>query len=143
MTSNLGSNAILNSIESYGEITSEAENEINKLLKGTFRPEFLNRLDDIVIFTPLTKSDIENIVDLLLNKLEQRLDKQQLTLKVTANAKKAIIEGGYDVTFGARPLKRFIQKYVETAVARAILKGDLSEDSTITVDYSNGEFVIS
>ncbi|MBQ9276911.1 MAG: AAA family ATPase, partial [Clostridia bacterium] len=134
MTSNLGSNLILDSIEQNGTITEDTKHQVDALLKNTFRPEFLNRLDDTVLFAPLTKDNVRDIVGLLLNKLEARLARQELKLEVTDSAKDAIIEGGYDVNFGARPLKRYIENYVETAVAKAILGGDMHEGDTILVD---------
>ncbi len=143
MTSNLGSNIILDSVNEKGLIDDEAKDEVEKLLKRTFRPEFLNRLDDIVTFSPLSKDNVKSIVDLLLKKLETRLNNQQINLEVTDSAKDLIIDGGYDVTFGARPLKRYIESHVETAVARTILKGDLDEGDTIVVDAENDELKIS
>ena len=141
LTSNLGSNIILDNIMSDNSISEQAKDEIGRLLKQTFRPEFLNRLDDIVIFTPLSKADISSIVDLILNKLSSRIQKQDLSLVITSEAKDAIINGGYDVIFGARPLKRYIESHVETLIAKAILKGNIKDDK-ITVDYQNGQFVI-
>ena len=142
LTSNLGSNIILDSIEEDGKISEDAKRQVESLLKNTFRPEFLNRLDDTVLFTPLSKDNISAIVDLLLKKLDARLSAQELHLEVTPAAKDAIIEGGYDVNFGARPLKRFIESHVETAVARAILGGDMHAGDTILVDSDNGEITV-
>ena len=136
MTSNLGSNIILDNMENHD---LDIKQEMEKLLKQTFRPEFLNRLDEIVTFSPLSKEHIAGIVDLLLKRLENRLQKQELKLVVTDNAKDAIISGGYDVVFGARPLKRYIEANVETLIAKAILKGDIVD--TVTVDYNNGFIV--
>ena len=143
MTSNLGSNLILDSIEQNGTITEDTKHQVDALLKNTFRPEFLNRLDDTVLFAPLTKDNVRDIVGLLLNKLEARLARQELKLEVTTAAKDAIIEGGYDVNFGARPLKRYIENYVETAVAKAILGGDMHEGDTILVDAKDGSITVS
>ena len=143
MTSNLGSNVILDNIDDKGEIKQEAKDEIDGLLKQTFRPEFLNRLDDIVFFTPLTRESVYKIIDIMLAKLSSRLDKQNLKLEVTQAAKDLIVDGGYDVTFGARPLKRYIESNVETKVARAILKGDMDEGDTIVVDAKDGEITVS
>lgn len=136
MTSNLGSNIILDNMENHD---IDIKQEMESLLKSTFRPEFLNRLDEIVTFTPLSKDNIGSIVDLMLEKLSARLQKQDLKLVVTDSAKDAIINGGYDVVFGARPLKRFIEANIETLIAKAILKGDTTD--TVTVDYDNG-FII-
>lgn len=143
LTSNLGSNVILDNIDNDGNIKEEAKEQIDKLLKQTFRPEFLNRLDDTVLFTPLTRENVYKIIDILLKKLSDRLEKQNLKLEVTQSAKDLIVDGGYDVTFGARPLKRYIESNVETKVARAILQGNMDEGDTIVVDAQNGEIVVS
>ena len=143
LTSNLGSNVILDNIDKDGNIKEEAKEQIDKLLKQTFRPEFLNRLDDTVLFTPLTRENVYKIIDIMLKKLSQRLDKQNLKLDVTQAAKDLIVDGGYDVTFGARPLKRYIESNVETKVARAILQGNMDEGDTIVVDAKDGEIVVS
>ena len=143
LTSNLGSNVILDNIDKDGNITDEAKEQIDKLLKQTFRPEFLNRLDDTVLFTPLSRESVYKIIDIMLKKLESRLDKQNLKLEVTQAAKDLIVDGGYDVTFGARPLKRYIESNVETKVARAILQGNMDEGDTIVVDAKDGEITVS
>lgn len=143
LTSNLGSNVILDNIDQNGNIKQEAKEQIDKLLKQTFRPEFLNRLDDTVLFTPLTRENVYKIIDIMLKKLESRLDKQNLKLEVTQAAKDLIVDGGYDVTFGARPLKRYIESNVETKVAKAILQGNMDEGDTIVVDAKDGEIVVS
>lgn len=143
MTSNLGSSYILDGIDADGNVSEDAKEKVNALLKTTFRPEFLNRLDDIVTFTPLARDSVKKIIDLLLEKLEKRLERQNLGLKVTDAAKELIIDGGYDVTFGARPLKRYIESHIETPVARIILEGNLDEGDTVTVDAENGSLKIS
>ena len=143
LTSNLGSGIILDNIDKNGNITDEAKEQIDKLLKQTFRPEFLNRLDDTVLFTPLSRESVYKIIDIMLKKLESRLDKQNLKLEVTQAAKDLIVDGGYDVTFGARPLKRYIESNVETKVARAILQGNMDEGDTIVVDAKDGEITVS
>lgn len=143
LTSNLGSNVILDNIDKDGNIKEEAKEQIDRLLKQTFRPEFLNRLDDTVLFTPLTRENVYKIIDILLKKLSDRLEKQNLKLEVTQSAKDLIVDGGYDVTFGARPLKRYIESNVETKVARAILQGNMDEGDTIVVDAQNSEIVVS
>jgi len=142
MTSNLGSNVILDNIDKDGNITEEAKKQVDTLLKTTFRPEFLNRLDDTVLFTPLARNQIFKIIDLFLARLAGRLEKQELKLEVTPSAKNAIVEGGYDVTFGARPLKRYIESNVENAVARTILAGNLHRGDTIKVDAKNGKLEV-
>lgn len=143
MTSNLGSSYILDGIDDNGNVSEDAKDKVNALLKTTFRPEFLNRLDDIVMFTPLARDSVKKIIDLLLEKLEKRLERQNLGLKVTDAAKEFIIDGGYDVTFGARPLKRFIESHIETPVARIILSGNLDEGDVIVVDAENGSLKIA
>ena len=143
LTSNLGSNIILDNIDDKGNITDDAKAQIDKLLKQTFRPEFLNRLDDTVLFTPLSRENVYKIIDIMLKKLESRLDKQNLKLEVTQAAKDLIVDGGYDVTFGARPLKRYIESNVETKVARTILQGNMDEGDTIVVDAKDGEMLVT
>ena len=141
LTSNLGSQYILDGISEDGDISFEAREEVDKLLKVSFKPEFLNRLDEIVFYKPLTKEEIRKIVDLMLNELNRRLVDKQLKIEVTDKAKDYIISSAYDVIYGARPLKRFIQQKVETLVAKKIIQGDIENDSVIVVDYDN-EFVI-
>ncbi len=143
MTSNLGSGIILDNIDNDGNITEEAKQQVNALLKGTFRPEFLNRLDDTVLFTPLARSQVYSIIDIILAKLAERLARQELELQVTDKAKDAIVDGGYDAAFGARPLKRFIESRVETEVARTILAGNLHQGSEIVVDADNGAITVN
>ena len=138
MTSNLGSSIILDSIEKDGVVTNEAEDEVHNLLKQQFRPEFVNRLDDIIIFKPLTKDEVTKIVDLLVAKLASRLADKQLKLVVTDSAKKYIVDNGYDPVYGARPLKRFMQHSVETLVATTIVTNDLAPDTVLTVDVVDG-----
>lgn len=142
LTSNLGADIIMNDIQKNKKITAETKDAVNAILKQHFRPEFLNRLDDIIMFKPLEKTEVSKIVDLLLQKLEDRLAEKQLKLEVTQKAKKFIVENGYDETFGARPLKRFIQSTIETMVARKILSEDLAPNTTIVVDEQNGEIVV-
>lgn len=143
MTSNLGSNIILDSIDDDGNISESAKSQIDALLKNTFRPEFLNRLDDTVLFSPLTRENVYKIIDIMLEKLSSRLKKQNLGFEITQSAKDLIVDGGYDVTFGARPLKRYIESNVETLVARAILAGDMDEGDTIKVDCKDGKICVS
>lgn len=143
MTSNLGSNIILDSIDADGNISEGAKSQIDALLKNTFRPEFLNRLDDTVLFSPLTRENVYKIIDIMLEKLSSRLKKQNLGFEITQSAKDLIVDGGYDVTFGARPLKRYIESNVETLVARAILAGDMDEGDTIKVDCKDGKICVT
>ena len=140
LTSNLGSSFILEGIEN-GEITESARENVNRLLKTSFRPEFLNRLDEIVFFNPLSKSEIGGVVDLLLESLQKRLRDRQLGVQVTDGAKQFIIENGYDPVYGARPLKRFIQQKVETLVARQIIAANPQPDTVFVVD-TDGEKLI-
>lgn len=141
LTSNLGSPYILDGIEN-GEITQEARDKVDKLLKQNFRPEFLNRLDEIVYYKPLMKTEIGHIVDLILDKLRDRLKDKQIDIDVTESAKDLIIERGFDQNFGARPLKRFIQSKIETLIAKKIIADEAEPNSTLTVDVENGEFVV-
>lgn len=138
LTSNIGAPAILNGLKSDGTISKEAMDEVTTELKAAFRPEFLNRLDDIIFFKPLTEKEIVGIVNLLLKKVEGRLSDRQVTLNVTDAAKKYIVKNGYDVAYGARPLKRFIEHNVETMVAKELILKDIAPGTTITVD-SDGE----
>ena len=139
MTSNLGSTYLLDGIEPNGEISQEARDMVDKDLRVHFRPEFLNRLDEIIMFKPLTKENIGGIVDLLVEDLNRRLKDQELSLRLTDAAKDYIIEGGYDPIYGARPLKRYLQKYVETLTAKLILSGNVGTEDTIVIDVENGE----
>ena len=139
MTSNIGSTYLLDGIEEDGEIKQEARDLVDRDLRGHFRPEFLNRLDEIIMFKPLTKDNIGGIVDLLLEDLNRRLKDQELSLTLTKAAKDYIIEGGYDPVYGARPLKRYVQKYVETLTAKLILAGNIRANDRIVIDVENGE----
>ena len=141
LTSNLGSPYILDGIEN-GEITAEARAQVDQLLRQSFRPEFLNRLDEIVYYKPLSKEEIRGVVDLLLERLRHRLADKQLTLEVTDAAKDAIIEGGYDPIYGARPLKRYIQQKAETLAAKRIIADDPMPGTVLTLDAENGTLVM-
>ena len=147
LTSNLGSELILEDLEKgraegRNELSAEAKNQISQLLKTKFRPEFLNRLDEIVYYKSLTKDEIGGIVDLLLADLGKRLADKQLKLEVTPAAKALIIDQGYDPVYGARPLKRFIQSHVETMIAKEIIAGSRSQGSTLTVDAQGDQLVL-
>ena len=133
MTSNIGSAYLLEGIDDHGEITPAAEKLVMNDLRGHFRPEFLNRLDETILFKPLTKSDIRCIINLLLSDLNERLSDKELTLEMTEEAKDFITDHGYDPVYGARPLKRYVQKHVETLVAKIILQGDVSAGDTIAI----------
>ena len=143
MTSNIGSPYLLDGIDENGEIKEEAQKEVMDDLRGHFRPEFLNRLDEIILFKPLTKDNIGSIVDLMVKELNDRLADQELSLELTDAAKDQVIENGYDPVYGARPLKRYLQKYVETLAARKILSGDVHAGDTLVLDVQNGEFIVT
>ena len=143
MTSNIGSPYLLDGIDEKGEIKPEAQSQVMDDLRGHFRPEFLNRLDEIIMFKPLTKSNIGKIVDLMVGELDKRLADQELSLELTDAAKDQVIENGYDPVYGARPLKRYLQKYVETLAARKILSGDVHAGDTLVLDVQNGEFIVT
>ena len=143
MTSNIGSPYLLDGIDENGEIKPEAQSQVMDDLRGHFRPEFLNRLDEIIMFKPLTKSNIGKIVDLMVGELDKRLADQELSLELTDAAKNQVIENGYDPVYGARPLKRYLQKYVEPLAARKILSGDVHAGDTLVLDVQNGEFIVT
>ena len=142
LTSNLGSSFLLEGIDENGEISQDAKDKVDALLKQSFRPEFLNRLDEIVYYKPLTKENITKIIDLLVHDLEQRLKDKQLNLVITPLAKELIIENGYDPIYGARPLKRYLQSKVETMIARTLIANDLQPGNTIEIGARNGDFTI-
>ena len=143
MTSNIGSPYLLDGIDEKGEIKPEAQEQVMNDLRGHFRPEFLNRLDEIIMFKPLTKENIGGIVDLMVKELDHRLADQELSLELTDAARKQVIENGYDPIYGARPLKRYLQNYVETLAAKKILSGDVHAGDTLVLDVKDGEFVIN
>ena len=142
LTSNLGSNYILEGINSNGEISEDAKNKVNELLRKSFRPEFLNRLDEIVFYKPLAKSEISKILDLLVVDLQRRLSDKHINLELTDAAKDYLIENGYDEVYGARPLKRFVTKKLETLIAEKILSQEIKPKTKITVDYKDGNLKI-
>ena len=143
MTSNIGSPYLLEGIDENGEIKPEAQEQVMNDLRGHFRPEFLNRLDEIILFKPLTKDNIGGIVDLMVKELSDRLADQELSLELTDVARTQVIENGYDPVYGARPLKRYLQNYVETLAAKKILSGDVHAGDTLVLDVKDGEFVIN
>jgi len=142
LTSNLGSEYILEGINDKGELTEEAKDKVEKLLKQSFRPEFLNRLDEIVFYKPLTQNEIGKILDLLIADLNKRLAEQEISVELTDSAKNYLITNGYDAIYGARPLKRFVQKKVETLIAREIIKQTILPKQKVTIDCKNDELVI-
>ena len=143
LTSNLGSSVLLDGIGADGEIREDAKQQVHELLRRSFRPEFLNRLDEIVFYKPLTKENITGIIDLLIQALSKRLEDKQLSVELTDAAKQYVIDNGYDPVYGARPLKRFLQRNVETLLGRTIIAGDLSEGTKLIVDYQNGELMVT
>lgn len=142
LTSNLGSTYLLDGIDREGNITDDARKQVEEVLKRSFRPEFLNRLDEIVFYKPLSKNDIFQIVELQLNDLRKRLKDRQLDVKLTDAAKNYIVDEGYDPIYGARPLKRFLQRKVETLIGRMIIADLVHSNSTIIVDYNGSELAI-
>jgi ATP-dependent Clp protease ATP-binding subunit ClpB len=142
MTSNIGSEYLLDGVTADGEVKDDARNLVMSALQGHFRPEFLNRVDEIVLFKPLTLAEIETIVDLMLNDLRTRLTERRITLQVSEGARRLIAAEGFDPIYGARPLRRFIAREVETRVGRALLKGDLPEGGAISIDVTDGELTV-
>ena len=141
MTSNIGSTYLLEGIQEDGEISSDCEKLVMGELRGHFRPEFLNRLDEIILFKPLTKENIGRIVDLMVKDLSCRLADQELALELTDKAKAYVVDHGYDPVYGARPLKRYLQKHVETLAAKCILGGNVHAGDVIVLDVENDQFI--
>ena len=141
MTSNIGSSYLLDGIEADGSISEQAQNAVMTELRGNFRPEFLNRLDEIILFKPLTKDNIGNIIRLLVKDLNKRLADRELSIELTDKAKEFIVENGYDPIYGARPLKRYLQKNVETLAARLILSDGVRAEDVILIDVENDQLV--
>ena len=142
LTSNLGSQFLLDGIEPNGEISQTARDQVEELLKRSFRPEFLNRLDEIVFYKPLTRDNIFHIINLLMNGLNRRLEDKRLRVELTEKAKSHILDAAYDPMYGARPLRRYLQHTVENLVGRKIIAGDVAPDTTLTVDVRDGELTI-
>jgi ATP-dependent Clp protease ATP-binding subunit ClpB len=143
MTSNIGSMYLLEGLSGgSGEIPDEVRDRVMRELREHFRPEFLNRVDDIVLFKPLTLEEIEQIVDLQIDSVRRRLSERRLTLELTEGARKLIAREGYDPVYGARPLRRFIQREVETRIGRALLSGEIADGATITLDADGDELVV-
>ena len=143
LTSNLGSSALLDGIDADGEIREDARAQVNELLRRSFRPEFLNRLDEIVFYKPLTKENITGIIDLLIAALSKRLADKQLSVELTDAAKQYVIDHGYDPVYGARPLKRFLQRNVETLLGRTIIAGEIAAGTKLLVDLQYGELTVT
>ena len=142
LTSNLGSDIILDGLNNQGNISLETEEKVNTLLKQSFRPEFLNRLSEIILYTPLNKEEITQILDLLILDLNKRLEDRQITIDLTSKAKEYLIDNGYNPIYGARPLKRFIQKKLETLIAIKILDQTITPKSKIKVDFDGKDLII-
>ena len=142
LTSNLGSEYILDGIEPDGSISQDAKDKVNMLLKKSFRPEFLNRLDEIVFYKPLMKNEVSKILDLLIKDLERRLEDKRITLSLSQSAKDYLIDNGYDEIYGARPLKRFVQRKLETLIAKSILEQKILPNTKIRIDYDGKELII-
>ena len=143
MTSNLGSHYLLQSENHGGTIEEPVKEQVMSELRSHFRPEFLNRVDDIILFKPLSKSDIEKIVNKMIFQLQERIEDQHLMLMITDEAKEFIADQGYDPVYGARPLKRFIQKQIETKLAREIIAGKVSDQQQIVFDYDGDKIFIA
>jgi ATP-dependent Clp protease ATP-binding subunit ClpB len=143
MTSNIGSEYLVGDTTSDGEIKPDARERVLAEMRTHFRPEFLNRLDDIVLFKPLTQAEIEHIVDLMLDDLRARLSERQMKLEITDDARRFIAQQGYDPVYGARPLRRFISREVETRIGRALLGGDIRDGAVIRIGYADGELAAS
>ena len=142
LTSNLGSQFLLDGIDANGEISQEARDQVNELLKRSFRPEVLNRLDEIVFYKPLTKDNVTHIIDLMVADINRRLEDKQLTVELTPAAKDFIIDSAYDPIYGARPLRRYLQHTVETLISRKIIADQVESGQRLTVDYRDGELVV-
>ena len=141
LTSNLGSQYLLEGIKPDGSISEEAQEAVRRELRGAFRPEFLNRLDEIIMFRPLTRENLTGIIDIMVDGLRERLADRSLGLELTDEAKALIIDRGYDPLYGARPLRRYLQSSAETLIAKRILAGELPAGSTLVLDVENGELV--
>ena len=142
LTSNLGSQFLLDGINPDGSISREATEQVQQLLRRSFRPEFLNRLDEIVFYKPLTKDNIGKIIDLQIEALNQRLEDKQMHVSVSTEAKQFIIDAAYDPQYGARPLRRYVQHTVETLIARRIIAGDILPGAQLRVSVQNGELAV-
>jgi len=141
MTSNIGSSYLLEGIDESGEIMKDSQDMVMDELRAHFRPEFLNRLDEIIMFKPLTKDNIDKIIDLQIVDLNKRLFDRNISIELSGRAKAYIVDNGYDVVYGARPLKRYIQKNVETLAGRLILSGEVEEEDVILIDVKDDKLI--
>jgi ATP-dependent Clp protease ATP-binding subunit ClpB len=139
MTSNIGSSYLLEGIDENGEIKEENVNMVMEELRGNFKPEFLNRLDETIMFKPLTKNDISSIINLMVDDINKRLEEKELLIEVTKEAKEFIVDNGYDPVYGARPLKRYLQKHVETLAAKLILADQAAAGNKIIIDVADNQ----
>jgi ATP-dependent Clp protease ATP-binding subunit ClpB len=142
MTSNLGSEYLLNGLSADGEIRENTRDQVMDALRAHTRPEFLNRVDDIILFKPLSVKQIEKIVDLLLDNLRKRLFDRNIKLELTERARFALAREGYDPSYGARPLRRLIQRKIETAIARELIKGTIENDQSLRIDFVDGDYIV-
>jgi ATP-dependent Clp protease ATP-binding subunit ClpB len=143
MTSNIGSHYLLEGISDSGELKEAAKNQVMTELRQHFRPEFLNRVDDIVLFKPLTLSEVEQIVGLLTKDLSKRLEERNIKIEITDQARKFIAQSGYDPVYGARPLRRYLQRELETRIGRSLIAGDVPEGATLRVGLNDDELIFS
>ncbi|MBI4862912.1 MAG: AAA family ATPase [Candidatus Riflebacteria bacterium] len=143
MTRNLGSPLLLEGVGSDGTITEPVREKIQQLLRSQFRPEFLNRIDEVVLFKPLTRGEIASIVDLLADAVVKRLSDRQVRLEITERARDLIVDRGYDPVYGARPLKRYMQRELETRIGRSLISGDVVAGATLIVDAAGGTLEVS
>lgn len=142
MTSNIGSSFLLENIDAEGNIPQSARDMVLSELNKYFRPEFLNRIDDIVLFSPLKKEDIIKIIDLSLKLIQKRLNERNIAMSITSKAKQLIADKAYTPIFGARPVKRYLQKYIETEIGKLIIQGDLADGNSIQIDTDGVDFQI-
>jgi ATP-dependent Clp protease ATP-binding subunit ClpB len=142
LTSNLGSEFLLSGIQEDGSVEEGAKQQVEALLRRSFRPEFLNRLDEIVFYKPLTKENVTKIIDLQIANLNRRLENQQISVVLTEAAKLAIVDASYDPQYGARPLRRYVQHTVETMLSKKLLRGEVLPGHTVTVDCEAGDLVM-
>jgi ATP-dependent Clp protease ATP-binding subunit ClpB len=143
MTSNIGSHYLLEGVTDRGEIEEATKNRVMGELRQHFRPEFLNRVDDIVLFKPLTLQEVEQIVGLMTKDLSKRLEERHVKVEITEAARRFIAESGYDPVYGARPLRRYIQRELETRIGRALIAGDVPEGNVIRIDLKDHEIDVS
>jgi ATP-dependent Clp protease ATP-binding subunit ClpB len=143
MTSNLGSQYLLEGISSEGELRDDVREQVLATLRGSFRPEFLNRVDDIVMFTPLLREEIKEVIELMMERLRGRLAEKKVSVELSEEAKDFIAREAYDPVYGARPLRRYLQNHIESRLAKQLIRGEIGEGQTVTVDVQEGELAFS